>query len=104
VNKMYINKCNPNVPEERFGENCKTQNETSVVWNFQFLLWVCTCRCVCVCVSIFTYILTLCFGRGTFQKYLYVFHMHITLSISKSVQDPFKWVEHKHCIYVQKKL
>jgi hypothetical protein len=59
--------------------------------------------CVCVCVSIFTYILTLCFGRGTFQKYLYVFHMHITLSIFKSVQDPFKWVEHKHCIYVQKK-
>lgn len=60
--------------------------------------------CVCVCVSIFTYILTLCFGRGTFQKYLYVFYMHITLPIFKSFQDPFKWVEQKHYIYVQIKL
>jgi hypothetical protein len=66
-------------------------------------MYVCVCVCVFVCVSIFTYIYFV-LGRGTFQKYLYVFHMHITLSIFKSVQDPFKWVEHKHCIYVQKKL
>jgi hypothetical protein len=60
--------------------------------------------CVRACVRLHIYLhSTLCFGRGTFQKYLYVFHIHITLSIFKSVQDPFKWVEHKHYIHVQKK-
>jgi hypothetical protein len=55
VNKMYINKRNPNFPGERFGENCKTQNKTSVVWNFQFLLWVCTHTYVCLYLLTFSF-------------------------------------------------
>lgn len=60
---------------------------------------------VCACVRVSPYLLTfsLCALVGGLSKSIYVFHMHITLSIFKSVQDPFKWVEHKHYIHVQKK-